>query len=209
MAYSAIPREITTGTDLIGTTPIQLPDGSVAELEHTDGPEPIWLTLFSSMFMHGGWAHLGGNMLFLFIFGDNVEARMGKMNYLIFYLLSGVAAALLQSFLLPASQVPMIGASGAIAGVMGAYMVKFPHSRIVTLVPLFVFLTTIEIPAYLILIYWFVIQFFSGIGSVGHSQLSEGGVAWFAHIGGFVAGIVLILMMKTRSRYRRRSDLNW
>ena len=103
----------------------------------------------------------------------------------------------------------MIGASGAIAGVMGAYIVKFPHSRITTLVPVFVFLTTMEIPAYIILAYWFVIQFFSGIGSLGHSQLSQGGVAWFAHIGGFLAGIVLILVMRTRRRWSHWRDSRW
>ena len=104
------------------------------------------------------------------------------------------------------SRVPTVGASGAIAGVMGAYIVKFPHSRITTLVPVFVFLTTMEIPAYVILAYWFVIQFFSGVGSVGHSQVSQGGVAWFAHIGGFVAGMLLILVMKTRERWRNYGD---
>ena len=107
------------------------------------------------------------------------------------------------------SRVPTIGASGAIAGVMGAYVVKFPHSRITTLVPVFVFLTTMEIPAYFILIYWFVIQFFSGVGQVGHSHLSQGGVAWFAHVGGFLAGIALILTMRTQDRFSHRPDMRW
>jgi membrane associated rhomboid family serine protease len=105
--------------------------------------------------------------------------------------------------------VPTIGASGAIAGVMGAYVVKFPHSRIVTLVPIFFFLTTMEIPASIMLIYWFAIQFFSGIGSVGYSHLSQGGVAWFAHVGGFLAGIVLIFALRPHERYRQRRELSW
>lgn len=166
-------------------------------------------SLLTSMFLHGGFMHLIGNMWFLWIYGDNVEDVLGHGKFLLFYLLCGVAAGMTHVFVNMASRVPTIGASGAIAGVMGAYMVKFPHSRIVTLVPLFVFLTTMRIPAYVILVYWFIIQFFSGVGTVGHSQLSQGGVAWFAHIGGFVAGIILIVAMKTRSRYRRRSDLNW
>jgi membrane associated rhomboid family serine protease len=107
------------------------------------------------------------------------------------------------------SRIPTIGASGAIAGVMGAYVVKFPHSRIITLVFFFVFITTIDIPAYVILLYWFAIQFFSGVGSIGYSQLSQGGVAWFAHVGGFLVGMLLILIMKPRTRFRRRRDLYW
>lgn len=167
------------------------------------------LSLVTSMFLHGGWMHVIGNMWFLWIYGDNVEDVLGHARYLLFYLLAGVAAALLQVALNWDSRVPMIGASGAIAGVMGAYLIKFPRSRILTLIPVFVFFTTVEIPAVFILLYWFVIQFFSGVGSIGYSHLSQGGVAWFAHIGGFVAGMILILVMGTRDPYARRRDLHW
>jgi membrane associated rhomboid family serine protease len=165
--------------------------------------------LVSSMFLHGGWLHLIGNMWFLWIFGDNVEDILGHSKYLLFYLLCGIAAAMVHVLLNPYSRIPTVGASGAIAGVMGAYMVKFPHSRILTLVPIFIFITTLEIPAMLMLLYWFAIQIFSGIGSIGYSQVSGGGVAWFAHVGGFVAGVVLVFMLRTRQRYRYRRDLSW
>jgi len=165
--------------------------------------------IVTSMFLHGGWMHLIGNMWFLWVYGDNVEDVLGHGKYLAFYLLCGVAAALTQYAVSPDSHVPTLGASGAIAGVMGAYLIKFPHSRILTLIPIFFFFTTIEIPAVLILLYWFALQFFSGIGSVGYSQVSQGGVAWFAHIGGFISGMLLIMTMGTRERYGRRRDLTW
>ncbi|MGH9662405.1 MAG: rhomboid family intramembrane serine protease [Bryobacteraceae bacterium] len=165
--------------------------------------------LLTSMFLHGGWMHLIGNMWFLWIYGDNVEDILGRGKYLMFYLLCGVAAALAQYAINPISRVPTVGASGAIAGVMGAYMVKFPQARILTLLPVLVFFTTVEVPAVLILLYWFALQFFSGFGTIGHSSVSQGGVAWWAHIGGFIAGIVLIVSLKTEDRYRRRRDLHW
>ena len=165
--------------------------------------------LVTTMFLHGGWLHLIGNMWFLWIFGDNIEDILGHTKFLLFYLVCGVAAALVHALLNPYSRVPTVGASGAIAGVMGAYMVKFPHSRILTLVPIFIFITTMEIPALFMLLYWFAIQIFSGIGSVGYSQVSRGGVAWFAHVGGFVAGIVLVYLLGSRERYRYRRDLSW
>ncbi len=166
-------------------------------------------TLITSMFLHGGWMHLIGNMWFLWIYGDNVEDVFGHGKYLLFYLLCGVAAALVHVVFNSASRVPTIGASGAIAGVMGAYLIKFPHSKIVTLIPVFVFMTTVEIPAVIILIYWFVLQVFSGVGSIGYSHLSQGGVAWFAHVGGFVAGMALVALIRTRERYHARRDLSW
>lgn len=167
-----------------------------------------WSAVLTSMFLHGGWMHLIGNMWFLWIYGDNVEDILGKARYLVFYLLSGAAAVLVQVAIQPDSRIPIIGASGAIAGVMGAYMVKFPHARILTLIPIFFIVTFQEIPAFLILIYWFVIQFFSGVGSIASAH-QGGGVAWFAHIGGFLAGMALIQFMRTRQRYRRRYDLHW
>ena len=168
-----------------------------------------WMDVLTSIFLHGGWMHLIGNMWFLWIYGDNVEDILGHSQYLIFYLLCGLAATMVHVLFNGDSRVPTIGASGAIAGVMGAYVVKFPHSKITTLVPVFVFITTMEIPAYVILLYWFVIQFFSGVGSVGHSHLSQGGVAWFAHIGGFLAGVALILVMRTQERFSHRPDMRW
>jgi membrane associated rhomboid family serine protease len=161
------------------------------------------------MFLHGGWLHVIGNMWFLWIFGDNVEDILGPGKFLAFYLLCGLAAGLAHVALNADSRVPTIGASGAIAGVMGAYLVKFPHARVLTLVPVFLFLTTFEVPAYYLLVYWLVIQFFSGFGSIAHSHLSEGGVAWFAHIGGFLAGMLLVNLLRPQLRYRRRRDLYW
>ncbi len=166
-------------------------------------------TLFTSMFLHGGWLHFLGTMWFLWIYGDNVEDILGRAKYLFFYLACGVAAGLVHVMMNPGSRVPTIGASGAIAGVMGAYMVKFPHSRILTLVPVFFFLTTVEVPAVFILGYWFLLQFFSGVGTIGASHLSQGGVAWFAHIGGFLAGMLLVNLLHPRPPRRRRRDLYW
>jgi membrane associated rhomboid family serine protease len=166
-------------------------------------------SLLTSMFLHGGWLHVIGNMWFLWIFGDNVEDILGPWKYLAFYLLCGLAAGLAHLAVNADSRVPTIGASGAIAGVMGAYLIKFPHARVLTLVPVFVFLTTFELPAYYLLLYWLVIQFFSGFGSIAHSHLSEGGVAWFAHIGGFLAGMLLVNLLRPQPRYRRRRDLYW
>src|SRR6266853_562216 len=155
-------------------------------------------TLLTSMFLHGGWMHLLGNMLFLWVFGRNVEDLIGGGRFLVLYLCCGLAAAILQVVTNPYSRLPTIGASGAIAGVMGAYLIKFPRARIVTLVPIIIFITTVDIPAAFLLLYWFAIQFFSGVGSVGYSQASSGDVAWFAHIGGFLAGMALVMLMPTR-----------
>jgi membrane associated rhomboid family serine protease len=142
-------------------------------------------------------------MWFLFLYGRNVEDIMGSPKYLVFYILCGLIAAVVQVFFNPYSRVPTVGASGAIAGVMGAYLIKFPRARILTLVPVFVFITTFEIPAAFLLLYWFALQFFSGVGSIGYSQASAGGIAWFAHIGGFLAGMLLVQVFGTRQRYAR------
>jgi rhomboid family protein len=165
------------------------------------GLSPVALTagLFSallSMFLHGGWAHLLGNMLFLWIFGDNVEDRLGHFGFLLFYLLCGYAATFAHAWAGPGSVVPAIGASGAISGVLGAYLVMFPRARIVTLFWLFLFVRFVEVPALVFLPIWFLIQFLSGIASLGAADVaSTGGVAWFAHVGGFLAGIVLLFLM--------------
>jgi len=156
------------------------------------------LPLFTSMFLHGGWMHLIGNMWFLWIFGDNVEDRLGSVRYLMFYLMSGIAAALVHVILNLRSTVPTVGASGAIAGILGAYFVLFPGSRVLTLVPFF-FLWTVRMPAVIMIGYWFVIQLLSGWASLAVPV--AGGTAWWAHIGGFVAGLLLIrLLVPQRSR---------
>ena len=144
----------------------------------------------SSMFLHGGWLHIIGNALFLFIFGDNVEARMGHVRYLLFYIICGLAAALFQIVTNVGSVIPMVGASGAISGVLGAYITFFPKSKILTLVPIFFFIQFIHIPAAIFIFVWFIIQFLSGVGTLGAAQ-DTGGVAFWAHIGGFVAGLIL------------------
>ena len=166
-----------------------------------------WMNVFTSMFMHGGWMHVLGNMWFLWIFGDNIEDILGHGKFLLFYLLCGIAAALTQTYLSLDSRVPMVGASGAIAGVMGAYMVKFPSSRIYTLI-FYIFITTLDVPAWVMLIYWFGIQFFSGLGSLA-APTAQGGTAFFAHVGGFLAGIGLIYLLRAQEPYQRRKDLSW
>lgn len=149
-----------------------------------------WIKILSSMFLHGGWFHIVSNMWILIIFGDNIEDRMGGARYLLFYLLSGAAAALLQAFLHPASGIPMVGASGAIAGVLGAYLVLYPHARIASLVPIFFVFTLVEIPALIFLGFWFIAQLFSGWLALAGADMS--GVAWWAHIGGFVFGLFAV-----------------
>ena len=168
-----------------------------------------YISLLTSMFLHGGWLHVIGNMWFLWIFGDNIEDILGHLRYLLFYLLCGLAAAGTHILLNAGSSVPTIGASGAIAGVMGAYLVKFPHSRIVTLVFLLVFFTTVELPAAWFLGYWFILQLFSGVGTVADAHQAGQGIAWFAHVGGFLAGIVLIKILPTSRPYQGRADLHW
>jgi membrane associated rhomboid family serine protease len=159
------------------------------------------------MFLHAGWMHVLGNMLYLWVFGNRLEDALGHAKFLIFYLLCGVVAAVAQVLLNPFSTMPMVGASGAIAGVMGAYLLKFPRARILTLVFIIIFATTFEIPAVILLGYWFIIQLFSGLGSIAQTNLSDGGVAWFAHVGGFLAGMVLVKVMGTRERYYRPRNL--
>lgn len=156
--------------------------------------------LFSSMFLHSGWLHLVGNMLFLYIFGDNVEDRLGHVRYLGFYLLSGVAAGVAQVYALPASTLPMIGASGAIAGVTGAYFLFFPTARVVTLVPIFFFFQIIEIPAVVFLLLWFLMQVLYGVVTVTAAGHAVGGVAWWAHVGGFVFGMLAAPLLAPAAR---------
>jgi membrane associated rhomboid family serine protease len=168
-------------------------------VEFFGNPGAEWTTIFSSMFLHGGWFHIISNMWVLYIFGDNIEARMGGIRYLVFYLLSGIVAGLMQAYILPTSQVPMIGASGAVAGVLGAYLVLYPRSRIASLVPVFLIFTLVELPAFIFLIFWFISQLYSGLFSL---QGSAGGIAWWAHIGGFLFGVFIALFFRRRTVYR-------
>ncbi|HWB85934.1 MAG TPA: rhomboid family intramembrane serine protease [Bryobacteraceae bacterium] len=168
-----------------------------------------WANILTSMFLHGGWMHVLGNMWFLWIFGDNIEDILGHGKYLLFYLLCGFAAGATHVLFNPYSRIPTVGASGAIAGVMGAYLVKFPRAKVETLLIVIFFFTMVDVPAWLMLIYWFVVQLFSGVGSIGYAHVSEGGTAWFAHVGGFVAGIAFLHLLGNRRRYTRRRDLSW
>ncbi len=161
-----------------------------------------WMTVFTSMFMHGGWMHLIGNMLYLWIFGDNVEDSMGHGRFVVFYLLCGIAAVLAQALPDPSSTIPMIGASGAISGVLGAYLLLYPHARVLVAIPLGFYLHTMRIPAGLVLVLWFGLQLLSS----AMAQPGQGGVAFRAHIGGFIAGMILIPLFKQR---RVRLRLPW
>ena len=155
------------------------------------GPSPIYLTIFSSMFMHGSIVHLLGNMLFLWIFGNNVEDYLGRKKFVIFYLFCGITAALTQIFINPDSKVPMVGARGAIAGVLGAYLLLYPRAKVTTVIIFGFFIRLIKIPAVVVLGFWIIYQFLYGISSLA-VRTGEGGVAWFAHIGGFICGVIII-----------------
>ena len=172
------------------------------------GNTPTWWTPLTSMFMHGGWLHLIGNMWFLHIFGNNVEDSQGRGRFLLFYLLCGLAAGLTQTFLDPRGNIPMVGASGAIGGVMGAYIVLYPRVQIHMFVFLFIFITRIVVPAFFMLGYWFVLQLLSGWMSAGREG---GGTAFAAHAGGFLAGVILIFLFKDNALVaaHRARALNW
>jgi len=163
--------------------------------------QPIWLTIFTSMFLHGGFLHLGGNMLYLWIFGNNVEDLLGPARYIAFYFLCGLVAAAAQIVFSIGSPMPMIGASGAIAGVLGAYYIRFPQARVQCLVFLFFLVTVIWLPAGLVLLLWFLLQVLNSLGVIGHS--AQGGVAVFAHVGGFIAGWALVRRFEPPRRIRR------
>ncbi len=164
--------------------------GQAVSLTHAFAP------FLTSMFLHGGWLHLIGNMLFLWVFGTSVEDHLGHLEYLVFYVVCGVGSAVVHTLANWGSSVPAIGASGAISGVMGAYIVLFPRSRVLTLIPLLFFFFTVHLPAVLMLGYWFVIQFLAGISTLGRSD--AGGVAWWAHIGGFLIGALLVVGSRRR-----------
>ena len=185
-AYSAVPYEITNNVDLTEPEPITV-QGETFEIPHQPGPDPIWLTLLTSMFMHSGWLHLAGNMLFLWIFGDNVEHRIGHVQFLVFYVVAGVIAAFAQILVDTQSVIPVLGASGAISGILGAYLVMFPTNRVLVLIIRF----PVWVPAIVAIGMWAVFQLVNGLGSFAVAEgTSAGGVAYMAHIGGFVAGVV-------------------
>ncbi len=195
MGFSVIPKEITQGIDLVGPERIALPDGTSAVIDEAPGPSPIWLTLLTSMFMHGGWTHIGGNLLFLFIFGDNVERLLGSLKYLAFYLICGIAADFAQIYSSPDSVIPSLGASGAISGVLAAYVIFFPQNPIRVLLMFGYFARVTMVPAFVMIGLWILIQFVNGVGSITVSE-QTGGVAYWAHIGGFVAGFAIAFLLR-------------
>ena len=186
--YSTVPYEITHGTDLVGTETIRA-GGQSIPIQLYPGPTPIYLTLFSSMFMHASWMHIIGNMLYLWIFGDNIEDRVGHAKFLVFYLICGLAASAAHIIFGVDSKIPSLGASGAIAGVLGAYLVLFPKRGVRVLMARQI----VSMPAFMVLGMWILLQVFSQISVVGGEG---GGVAYMAHIGGFVAGLVLIFLFR-------------
>ena len=189
--YSTVPYEITHGTDLVGMETIRAGGQSVA-IQLYPGPTPIYLTLLSSMFMHASWAHILGNMLYLWIFGDNIEDRIGHGRFLVFYLVCGLAASAAHIIFGADSRIPSLGASGAIAGVLGAYLILFPKRGVRVLMARQV----VNMPAFMVLGMWILLQVFSQISVVSGDG---GGVAYMAHIGGFVAGLVLIYLFRGTS----------
>lgn len=163
-------------------------------------PIPAWMTLFTSMFMHGGFFHIFGNMLYLWIFGNNIEDVLGHGKFVIFYLFCGIIAALSHTITNPSSTIPMVGASGAVSGVLGAYLILYPHARIHTIIFLGFFVQTVRIPALIVIGFWAIIQVVNGLVASG---VNHGGVAWFAHVGGFLSGLFIILL------WRKRRPMQW
>jgi membrane associated rhomboid family serine protease len=202
--YALFPGAVTQGRELLYRgQPVNL--------------HPAWLTIFTSMFLHGSWLHLGGNMLYLWIFGNNVEDALGKLRYLLFYLAGGAAAAGAHILTSVSSMVPTVGASGAIAAVLGGYLFLYPHARITTLVPIFFFIQLIELPASVVLGFWFLLQLFNGLiglgGQIGQGGAESGGIAFMAHIGGFVFGYLVMRLIggprREPPRYQRPSFMDY
>jgi membrane associated rhomboid family serine protease len=203
--YSVVPYEITHGVDL--KEPVTVPGEALEvgprgeqrplRIPEAPGPYPIYWTLLTSMFMHGGWMHIVGNMLYLWIFGDNIEDNFGHAKFLIFYLLCGFAASFSHIVVDPQSPIPSLGASGAIAGVLGAYLIMFPRNRVRALLPLGFLWTTVDLPALVVLGFWIVIQIFSQYTAT-FNKAGGGGVAYMAHIGGFAAGLALCFVFRRR-----------
>lgn len=221
LEYSTVPYKITHNVPVVPTgkgNPPALTPGVEADplvasglrpvrgSPQEPGPNFIWLTILTSMFMHGGFMHIAGNMLYLWIFGDNIEDNFGHGKFLLFYLLCGIAASMAQIFVDPNSTVPSLGASGAIAGVLGAYLIMFPRNRVRNLLFLGFIFTTIELPAVVVLGFWIVLQIFSQYTAMASARHASGGVAYMAHIGGFAAGLVLCFLFR---RQRRSYPAEW
>ena len=217
--WALIPYEITHNLDLNGMVGqiardgtvqlLKIPPGATVQLGPNDilygpAPHPLWLTIFTSMFLHGSLLHIGGNMLYLWIFGNNVEDVLGRGKFILFYLACGMAASAAQIAIDPNSLVPNLGASGAIAGVLGAYFILYPDARVLTLVPVFIFFLA-QIRAYWVLLLWIVLNVFQGVAGLG---IQRDGVAHFAHIGGFFAGILLITLLGGRRLAARQGRTN-
>ncbi len=219
--WSLVPYEITHNTDLNNVIGHIGRDGAIhlyqippnappvqigpRDIYYGPSPHPLWLTIFTSMFMHGSLLHIGGNMLYLWIFGNNIEDALGKVRYLLFYLACGVAASIAQIATAPNSLIPNVGASGAIAGVLGAYFILYPHARVLSLVPIFIYFLA-EVRAFWVLLLWIGLQLVQGVAGLGMER--GGGVAYFAHIGGFFTGIVLIFLLGGQNlvaKQRRRA----
>ena len=209
--WSVVPEEITTGVDLVNDqpTPEEDPNAQITSAQQIPqrpgpgGAPLIYLTMFSAMFMHGGWGHIGGNMLYLWIFGDNVEHRFGTARFVLFYLVSGVAATLTQVAMQPSGLVPNLGASGAIAGVLGAYLVLFPRNKVNAVF----FFRVVAVPAVAVLGLWIAMQFFNQWGATAATE-ETGGVAYGAHIGGFLAGMAMALVVRMAGGTERPSQLS-
>lgn len=196
IAYSAIPYAITHPA--AAAAGVRVPGiGIVTQ------PQPVYLTILTSMFMHAGWLHIGGNMLYLWIFGDNVEDNFGHIKYLIFYLLCGFAASFAQIAVDPNSKIPSLGASGAIAGVLGSYIIMFPGNKVRTILPLGFIWTIVRLPAIVVIGLWIILQLFSQVASISNTgSHQQGGVAYMAHIGGFFAGLILTFFFRTPTNRR-------
>ena len=201
--WSVVPKEITTGIDLVQPQAMQIDGYGTVEIPQAPGPPILWLTLLTSMFMHGGFGHIAGNMLYLWIFGNNVEHRFGHGWFLLFYLLAGLVASAAQIMANPSSVIPNLGASGAIAGVMGAYLVLYPYNRVNAVI----FYHIVAVPAIVVLGMWIATQFVSSVGSIAATSESAGGVAYLAHVGGFVAGVVAALVCRSTLSSEPDSEL--
>jgi membrane associated rhomboid family serine protease len=200
-SWSLVPAQITTGEDLTGPERTRV-DGEVVVIPHAPSPSPIFLTLFSSLFMHAGLLHLGGNMLYLWIFGDNVEHRFGSFAFLVLYLASGLAGSIAHIAINPDSVIPSLGASGAISGVLGAYLILFPRNRVHAVL----FFYIVSLPAFIVIGFWIAFQLFAGLGQIFAGQTV--GVAYGAHVGGFFAGLLLAAVMRLMIRDERRNVLS-
>ncbi|MGE0129280.1 MAG: rhomboid family intramembrane serine protease [Blastocatellales bacterium] len=202
--FSVVPWEITHGEDL--TRPVHVP--GVGVIPQAPGPSPIYLTLLTAMFMHSGWLHIGGNMLYLWIFGGEIEAAFGHLKFLAFYLVCGLAAFVAQMLPDPDSLIPSLGASGAIAGVLGAYLRMFPLDRIRVLLPLGFLVIPIRLPALVVIGFWILLQFFDEFISIteNNAQTLNGGVAYLAHIGGFVTGFALSFLWRRNEGIKKAEN---